>query len=404
MKNSPRTVSGPLNMARLEGNIDGIHKVIYLLMDYHLPLEEQTVCPGFRAPTLKQLLIQEFDKTKHHLDFMLETYPTTMVKQNHFYSMKYIWEIQEIAKRSFNIEKKGTKVLGSVEFPNVRLHYLDIRDEFLAPEYFDALQATIDDLIKNIANQMNNTGANEIKRNVEDTLNWVETVTHILTSDIKLIESKLPIITGSNDHLKYDRDQMFQIAVRIGNKIRTKYNHKIVKDGVSSLIKISISPTRDKIQLVSSQILEHIKLIMSHRIEPYQLDTSSDTAGYGRSDKSNVADNSKLVDLLLDFYTNIMHFGVILMDAYALRRLLDKDYITHGILYTGISHSATYIWALINLFNFKLTHISQHNAKNIVDLNKKIKKQPDSTKIYSLVYPKIVYQCSNYSDFPELFT
>ena len=106
------------------------------------------------------------------------------------------------------------------------------------------------------------------------------------------------------------------------------------------------------------------------------------------------------------------------MDLYFLRRFLDKDYITNGIVYSGALHSADYINILVNLFNFKITHTAYAVTNNIVELNDIVKSyDPFSEKNKSLEYTAILFgtedlflpfgyksiQCSDIAKFPPNF-
>ena len=52
-KNHKKEISGPINVIRLEGIVNGIKKVITLFMDIHLDEEDQTKCEG-DAPEIKK--------------------------------------------------------------------------------------------------------------------------------------------------------------------------------------------------------------------------------------------------------------------------------------------------------------------------------------------------------------
>ena len=57
-------VSGPLNVARLEGEVNGIKKVIYLFMDYHLDIQNQLECSNIYAHHVNTYLLNNFKKLK----------------------------------------------------------------------------------------------------------------------------------------------------------------------------------------------------------------------------------------------------------------------------------------------------------------------------------------------------
>lgn len=55
-------VSGPVNVVRLEGDINGIKKTIHLFMDFHMPVQEQTECDDIRSQDIDKFLVNTFDQ------------------------------------------------------------------------------------------------------------------------------------------------------------------------------------------------------------------------------------------------------------------------------------------------------------------------------------------------------
>jgi hypothetical protein len=105
-KSNIKSVSGPINLVRLQGSINGVQKIVYLFMDYHMDVEYQTFCSDIKAPSLRQFLMDNFEKSKIHLDFFIEIFPSKIMASHSQILSKYIWDIQELVKRSFNIEGK----------------------------------------------------------------------------------------------------------------------------------------------------------------------------------------------------------------------------------------------------------------------------------------------------------
>lgn len=103
----------------------------------------------------------------------------------------------------------------------------------------------------------------------------------------------------------------------------------------------------------------------------------------------------KLYSRIINMYTNIM-------DAFFLRRLLDKEYITNSITYTGMAHSTNYINFLVSEFYFKVTHASYSKEQNVDQLNKKIKNS-SYAQVRELFYPPAIHQCSDMSSFHDSF-
>ena len=91
-----------------------------------------------------------------------------------------------------------------------------------------------------------------------------------------------------------------------------------------------------------------------------------------------------------------------LTDMYFLRRFLDKDYITNAIVYTGAAHSQLYIYTLLKYFDFDITHFNY--LKESPDKFKNIVLKIDNyLELKEFIYPPILYQCSNMSEFPPNF-
>jgi hypothetical protein len=91
------------------------------------------------------------------------------------------------------------------------------------------------------------------------------------------------------------------------------------------------------------------------------------------------------------------------MDIYFLRKFLDKNYITNGVVYTGAHHSLTYIRLLIKYFDFKMTHVSYVKGNDINEAEEIIKKSKHENELTILFMDEPFGQCSNMSSFPQPF-
>jgi hypothetical protein len=91
-----RYINGPVNFAILQGKVNGINKKLYIFMDRHDDLQNQTRCESFDSIDIAQYLYKKIIETKEPLDFFME-----------------------IRKEQIEMTKSNK---------NVRLHYLDIRD------------------------------------------------------------------------------------------------------------------------------------------------------------------------------------------------------------------------------------------------------------------------------------
>ena len=122
-------VNGPTNVFRMEGNINGEKKIIYLFADVHLDANNQTQCESIRAIEIKDYLLKNFEKLKEDdkIDFFLEIQPSYIKTQKHNYRDNYFLSMRYFFMKSFNFDVKKNKIYTSTILPNVRFHYMDIR-------------------------------------------------------------------------------------------------------------------------------------------------------------------------------------------------------------------------------------------------------------------------------------
>jgi hypothetical protein len=130
---------------------------------------------------------------------------------------------------------------------------------------------------------------------------------------------------------------------------------------------------------------------------------------YYKMDKMNIENiNNRIIlplsKIIMEIREYLDYQIDIPMDCYFLRRFLDKDYITNGVIYCGMAHSADIVNILLNDFNFKITHNT--GIINIDELNKKIRtKKYSEQDIHNLLIAndKYMYQCSDLTKFPTYF-
>ena len=127
-------INGPINVARLEGDVHGIKKVIYLFMDRHNDVQYQSQCTNIYSDDISKYFAKNFrelNKDTKKYDFFLEIYPTDIFEKGLKYNTwrdKYIVEVLKFFVKLFSYEREKNKVTISDQFQNIRLHYLDIRN------------------------------------------------------------------------------------------------------------------------------------------------------------------------------------------------------------------------------------------------------------------------------------
>ena len=172
------------------------------------------------------------------------------------------------------------------------------------------------------------------------------------------------------DEINNKLDELTKILKNNGNKmiekIKLKYNHPEIKEKINNLI---------------DNIYDYINIL-----------------------KKNIININNLEEVDTQ-YIELIKLYAWLMDIYFLRRFLDKDYITNGIIYCGVGHALRYIIFLIKECNFNITHGS-YLSKPITLINEIIKKSDinDIENIKSLFIKENYTQCIDISSFPDNFS
>jgi hypothetical protein len=388
MKHLKKFINGPLNVMRLEGKINGIEKVIYIFMDIHLKINMQTKCSDLRSVDIVNYLVDNFDQISEKdkiYDFFFEIQSTDINTLLTKTKKKYIHEIFDLFVSSFLIDRDKNVVSKSNTFPNVRLHYIDIRDYVI--NYHKALFALDGFVGKVIASgSISKDDIQEIKNllkiNVEEVMGIHD-----------LIYGKRPQYPDFLAKKKYFID-----------KIRNKYHHKNINQKINMLIDTYlIKKFNDYFQYVESyyeKLDRFSKLLHVQQNDLYYDKSMRHNYGLPNYIKLDILkDVSQINEIKSSLEREIF---VYLVDLFFLRRFLDKDYITNGIIYTGISHSSNYIFTLIKYFDFKITHYSYLKG-TLEEFYELIKKADDKYDVESHIYPPKLVQCSDMTSFPKLF-
>ena len=113
--------------------------------------------------------------------------------------------------------------------------------------------------------------------------------------------------------------------------------------------------------------------------------------------------NNNNVSLLIEKCRTVVNE---ISHIYFVRRYIEKDYITHGILYALDDASLKILYILINKFDFKITNIF-HIATSVDDFENKMKKTRYNdykfNEVAQIILPKEFSQCIDMKGFPKLF-
>jgi hypothetical protein len=380
-------ISGPINVARLEGEVNGIKKVLYVFFDIHLELGRQTECMNPESDSVKQYIAKNLSKLDKEggdktYDFFLEIQPNDSIRKASYYTQIYLNDLRKLYNLQIehNIYKK------------TRFHYIDIRNYTSATIIPD-----FDNAIENLLCRKS------IDPNMGQHIKVTKYFIDLYYKGLKIKKPKKakPIVPKSLQEPYTDKD-LDENTLYLINKATTKYHHKNVKSKVvpyftkiiDSGFKTVLKHMDSATKTLNEMIKDHQKQLNKGGRTEYGM-VSSGLTGSERLEYlyKMYKDLSAVRGIYLDTFGSIV-------DMYFVRRFLDKDYITNAVVYTGLIHSNKYVHFLVKHAGFKITHIAYSNLP-LDKLNADIKKQKDHIPLGKL--SKNFIQCSDMSSFPELF-
>ncbi len=389
-------INGPINVIRLEGTIKNINKIIYVYFDYHAPLSLQTECESYDSINIVKYFYNLFKNTTKELDFFFEIKSSLIKKEVSPFKNIYIKNISKFYnKAKFNDElKKNIK-------NNIRFHYLDIRDHLEKNIYnnIDNLHISIKnlrtnkDIFSNDYNNINYACSNllyELKIYKDFFDNELNNTNSRTTKNTKIFNKPENIITYFLDKItkKYKNKEII-------NKIKKNYFNDII---------IEINSCISKLQELHKLVLDKENYVYRYYDQKINYkNTKNIDSFFGIYIDFEELDNFiyKCDNLNEDIQKKILFIFCRLTDLFFLRRFLDKDYITNAITYTGSAHSINFIHMLVSYFDFKITHYSYSDEKNINKLNNIAKN--DIHLLDYILHPQHLIQCSNLENFPNDF-
>ena len=362
-------INGPTNYAILKGKINEIEKNIFLFMDTHNKIDAQTKCDSFDSVEISHYLYNKIKSAQKILDFFMEIRLSELDEQITNKKDIYIKEVTDLFKSEFVIDKINEKdlVRYSKSNPNVRLHYLDIRDNLGLFEVSNIAKYKMEktyNLLKNDKSNDENV-IDEYKKKIINYLNQIKNRLDEFKDNINYV------IQNNNE--KYDK--ITQKQKYYLNKIINVYNDDELKNNIIEFIDNNWNKFEKDFNLTYSNI--------NYCLESWNM---IDTDEY-------VHVNCQNMDMLIDFiYEIITDFYSLFTDIFLLRRILDKNYINDCICYTGTQHSLNYIIFLVKYYDFEIIHINKIE-NNLGEIIKKIKKSNNVLEIYKLFGLKKIIQC-----------
>jgi hypothetical protein len=351
-------INGPINFAHLKGSINGINKNIYFFMDVHNDLDNQTRCDSFNSIDISQYLYKKIIEASSSLDFFMEIRSTNFEKKVSNKRDVYIEEVINLFKTEFIIEKikDNTVVRYSKSNPNVRLHYLDIRDHL---ELFDVLDIIDYGIRKNIKLFIINLKDNEKKdKYMQNILNNIELIVKKIET---IAETKNEVMKNADVFLEHPELNSYNKKTETQkyylNKIINKYTDKNFKKKIKKFINNYYNAIISNLYILLGKLEDNIE-------------------------KFDIINEKMLYELIVSIKEVIIDLYSLFTDAFLLRRILDKNYVKKCIVYSGRQHSLNCIFFLVKYYDFKIIKIYDSTEKNVDKLTEEISNADNVFKIY----------------------
>jgi hypothetical protein len=289
-------------------------------------------------------------------------------------------KVLRLFSKLFVRTKNLDKVSSPEIFPNLRLHYFDVRDYFK-----DAIEKDfpfINNILAKVPDaKLSDQDKVDIKLKLQDAVVTLKQVINILKYPVKPAIYKTPIV---NEVLNTWDTLATENVNRLAYKMRYSYRNAEQTNTIRTVLVRTFDAVITKLDDYANQINDIVENI------------------------GNMLDE-KIVDEFRAVSWSIFSAGVSLVDVFFLRRFLDKTYVTNGIVYGGGYHMISYAFILIKYFNFKITHVAHnrkhYSMKKLNEFIKSSKKIPDIQDLF--YYDNVTYaeepQCSVLDSFPKNF-
>ncbi len=406
-------LNGPVNYIKLSN--EKTKQSVWLFMDFHLNIDYQKKCDDYEAKDFYKYIYKKLSETNELIDFFLEINPSEI--KNNFSENKnsiYIEETRKIFKKIY-YEKYYSKENNK---QNIRLHYIDIRDY----SFFHDIWREMDSIFGLLRSYSLNNLDMVIEKisKVKDILVYINKIIQIIrTNENNFDEKKFYKIDyinikidSENKNYSFNEIQekgFTQLLYKIIVKYTNKENKKNINDYFDSnyldnsinLIKY-LEKFIEKLHKINKRIQEEY-YNMDLNIENIVLDKKLKLSGtrlyYGEKRTEYDNDYFYIYSTIEKIDVVIVKLGCVFMDCFFLRRLIEKNYISKSIVYTGGYHSTVYTWFLIKYCGYKIDEYQYINiekldkSKPIDNLYQIINKSNNSEDILTYLIPKKLSQC-----------
>lgn len=412
MENKTTNINGPVNVIRLEGELSGVKKSVYLFGDFHLETCKQTECDDLYSLDFHKYLAYKFDslkknKIKYDLFFETRIEHQRNVSNKKYVHDKYIDQTDKLfAKNSKHLTQKFkiNNDYHDSRFENARFHFMDIRDLFDNDIIFYSDQYDF----------FSNNPSDSVLNNWSNLYIMIDIKKDILN---EIIHKKKVNKKNRNENLEKQYNTIsnsetmkeFEYYVKKLIDIKNDKLHNFIKDKLNFIIK-TYSLILNKINKIKDMI-EELGFLYDQKTQ-YTLVKYNDMINFkmyiNKIDKKYEFDS-----IFYKIQRDVLCINVLYTDLYLMRRLLDKKYVEHSLIYTGFHHTLNYVFFLVKYFNFKITHAYYHSKELTKELHNQIKKIDEEEFLIDfdekhillkeLFYPPELIQCIDLKGFPNDF-
>ena len=204
------------------------------------------------------------------------------------------------------------------------------------------------------------------------------------------------------DHQRSQALRELIITVHFFRKLIGRFTHSSLKN---ILVDNFISLFLENLDAINKLADHVIKTAMSLKQENEQMPQLAYIFEFEPEIKAMEKEHDIRVHITLLDRTVIRTYAL-LVDAYFVKRFLDKPYIQNGIIYCGAAHVVRMIYFLVRYMNFKLTHGAKLPAMSLTEIHNAIAKQKHKNieSIYKLLFSnEPATQCTSLANFPPDF-
>lgn len=419
-------INGPVNLARIDGEIDNQKKTFYMFMDYHEKVGNETMCGNTEGSQdiHRYLLdkIKNISKTDDEYHIFIESAPVFHKNGAGKTRGRYADDVINLLLETFT-EPGGTGGIiytsKNEQYNNIKLHFVDIRtfifqdiDNMFADlmKYVDKSREHVSlplELIKKYQVMLKKINAAIIR-------NYNQMIKSSDMSEGDIVEMiKKTAFTDDKDD---DDDKNSQILKNkmlhelrfslITKKINSSYKNDKVQTEIMDYMTKTIGGVVKELHKQHADIQLYLKdkALPVADVEDDVLNTINNDLTYGPSAQL-VADTVHDINKMIHTYYKLWFTRVSskYMDMYVLRKLLDQKF-NNVILYTGIEHSVSLSYFLLSRFNFEITKMSTVNGASLDELNELIKNKTPYDSVRKYFFPEVLKQCTNVEEFDDFST